>query len=187
MMATPFTEGDEVHMDDDRKKAAAARRESRQKGDDWMTWFFEVVPGFAYVLMLYIIGYLVLPSPTAGFKLGPFSITWVEFLYAFAGIIAVRELKRVSYAGVDNTREARLMTALANLQMILWAVATVVTVLHLNGLIVVENVWVRRGAEWVQVFATTQFFILAMLSRVQAWTAIFINAQTLKRTFTTGG
>ena len=40
-----------------------------------------VIPGFAYILALFVIGALVLPDPRATLiEVGPFKLSWVEII-----------------------------------------------------------------------------------------------------------
>ena len=65
-----------------------------------------LIPGFAYLLALFVIGALVLPDPRSTLiEVGPFKLSWVEIILLFSAVIASAEILKVSEPGVDNTGE----------------------------------------------------------------------------------
>jgi hypothetical protein len=80
------------------------------------------VPGFLYVLVLYIAGKFVFADPRAILlQWGEYQLTSVEVLMVAAAMVAMAEQLRVSHPGIDNTVEAILMAAVAALQVLLFA------------------------------------------------------------------
>ena len=76
------------------------------------------MPGFLYILILYIIGKYFFPDPRAtlvdflGYKL-----SWVEVLMTAAAIMAMAEQIKVAKPGVNNTTEVLLMGLIAIIQI----------------------------------------------------------------------
>jgi len=126
------------------------------------------VPGFAYILALYLAGSFVFPDVRAVlFEWGPYRFTWVEVLLVAAAITAIAEQLRVSHPGIDNTVEAILMVALAASQVLLLALGA-------------------AGVSVLAVFNNTEFLLLTLISLTQAVVAILVNARTLRRTIGVG-
>src|SRR5437667_8822221 len=83
---------------------------------------FKYVPGFAYILILYIVGKFIFPDPRATLvQWGEYHLSWVEVLMVGAAMMAMAEQLRVSHPGIDNTIEAILMAAIAGAQVLLFA------------------------------------------------------------------
>ena len=76
-----------------------------------------LIPGFAYLLALFVIGALVLPDPRATLiEVGPFTLSWVEIILLLSAVIASAEILKVSEPGVDNTGEVIAMGMVAVIQ-----------------------------------------------------------------------
>lgn len=130
---------------------------------------FRNIPGFLYILGLFIIGRLVFSDPRATLiQWGDYHLSWVEVLMVGAAMVAMAEQLRVSTPGVDNTIEALLMGAIAGLQVLLFALAA-------------------AGVTSLSIFNNTEFLMLTVISLTQAIVAVLINARTLRRTIGFGG
>jgi hypothetical protein len=125
---------------------------------------FRYIPGFVYVLILFIIGQLVFPDPRATlFDLGGYRLAWVEVLFVAAAIIAMAEQIKVAQPGVNNIVEVLLMGAVAVVQIVLFALAAA----KVPGL---------------GIFGNTEFLLLSIINVAQTAVAFQINAATLVRT-----
>jgi hypothetical protein len=122
------------------------------------------VPGFVYVLILYIIGKFVFFDPRATlFDIMGYRLSWVEVLLLAAAIVAMAEQVKVAKPGINNTTEVLLMGATAIIQILLFAL----------------------GAAKVQVlgiFDNTEFLLLTLINLAQTAVAYQINSATLMRT-----
>jgi hypothetical protein len=126
------------------------------------------LPGFVYVLVLYIAGKLIFADPRATLvQWGEYQISWVEVLLVGAAMMAMAEQLRVSHPGIDNTIEAILMAAVAAVQVLLFALGA-------------------AGVRPLGIFNNTEFLMLTLISMTQAVIAILINARTLRRTIGVG-
>lgn len=126
------------------------------------------VPGFAYILVLYVAGKLMFPDPRATLvQWGEYHLSWVEVLMVGAAMMAMAEQLRVSHPGIDNTIEAILMAAMAVVQVLLFALGA-------------------AGVRNLDIFNNTEFLMLTLISVTQAIVAIMINARTLRRTIGVG-
>jgi hypothetical protein len=126
------------------------------------------VPGFAYILVLYVAGKLMFPDPRATFvRWDGYHLSWVEVLMVGAAMMAMAEQLRVSHPGIDNTIEAILMAAMAVVQVLLFALGA-------------------AGVKNLDIFNNTEFLMLTLISVTQAIVAILINARTLRRTIGVG-
>ncbi len=129
---------------------------------------FKYVPGFMYILVIYIAGKFIFPDPRATLvNLGDYQLSWVEVLLVGAAIMAMAEQLRVSHPGIDNTVEAILMAAIAAIQVLLFALGA-------------------AGVGPLAIFNNTEFLLLTLISLTQAVVAILINARTLRRTIGVG-
>jgi hypothetical protein len=129
---------------------------------------FKYVPGFAYILVLFVAGKLIFPDPRATLvQLGEYHLSWVEVLMVGAAMMAMAEQLRVSHPGIDNTIEAILMAAIAGVQVLLFALAA-------------------ADVRPLRIFNNTEFLMLTLISMTQAIVAILINARTLRRTIGVG-
>ena len=129
---------------------------------------FKYIPGFLYILVLYIVGKFIFSDPRAILvEWGQYQLTWVEVLMVGAAMMAMAEQLRVSHPGIDNTVEAILMAAVAALQVLLFALGA-------------------AGVEVLAIFNNTEFLMLTLISATQAVVAILINARTLRRTIGVG-
>jgi hypothetical protein len=132
------------------------------------TSLFSYVPGFVYILVLFIAGKLIFPDPRATLvQWGEYHLSWVEVLMLGAAMMAMAEQLRVSHPGIDNTIEAILMAAIAGGQVLLFALAS-------------------AGVKNLAIFNNTEFIMLTLISMTQAIVAILINARTLRRTIGVG-
>jgi hypothetical protein len=126
------------------------------------------IPGFTYILILYILGTFVFGDPRATlFQVADYQISWVEVLLVLAAMVAMAEQLRVSHPGIDNTVEAILMAGIAGVQVLLFALSA-------------------AGVASLQIFNRTEFLMLTLISLTQAIVAIMINARTLRRTIGVG-
>jgi hypothetical protein len=126
------------------------------------------MPGFLFILALFIVGKFIFPDPRATLvEWGQYHLSWVEVLLVGAAMMAMAEQLRVSYPGVDNTIEAILMGAVAGIQVLLFALGA-------------------AGVEPLAIFNNTEFIMLTLISLTQAVVAILINARTLRRTIGVG-
>jgi hypothetical protein len=126
------------------------------------------IPGFVYILALYVAGRFVFPDPRAILlEVGEYQLTWVEVLFVGAAIMAMAEQLRVSHPGIDNTIEAILMAGVAAVQVLLFALGA-------------------AGVRPLGMFNNTEFLLLTAISMTQGVIAILINARTLRRTIGVG-
>jgi hypothetical protein len=126
------------------------------------------VPGFAYILVLYVAGKLMFPDPRVTLvQWNGYHLSWVEVLMVGAAMMAMAEQLRVSHPGIDNTIEAILMAAMAVVQVLLFALGA-------------------AGVKNLDIFNNTEFLMLTLISVTQAVVAIMINARTLRRTIGVG-
>jgi hypothetical protein len=126
------------------------------------------IPGFVYILALFIIGQFVFPDPrTTFFEIGGYQLAWVEVLLAAAAIMAMAEQVKVAEPGVNNTLEVLFMGAIAVIQIVLFALAAA----EVQDLIMFNN---------------TEFLLLTIINAAQTAVAYQINAATLLRTISSG-
>jgi len=126
------------------------------------------VPGFLYILALYLLGKFMFADPRATLiQWSEYQLTWVEVLMVAAAMMAIVEQMRVSHPGIDNTIEAILMVAVAAIQVLLFALGA-------------AGVWP------LGIFNNTEFLMLTVISVTQSVVAILINARTLRRTIGVG-
>jgi hypothetical protein len=129
---------------------------------------FKYVPGFLYILVLYVAGKFAFSDPRAILiQWSDYQLTWVEVLLVGAAMVAMAEQLRVSHPGIDNTVEAILMAAVAAVQVLLFALGA-------------------AGVQPLGIFNNTEFLLLTLISTTQAVVAILINARTLRRTIGVG-
>ena len=129
---------------------------------------FKYVPGFVYILILYVAGKYIFPDPRATLvQWGEYHLSWVEVLMVGAAMMAMAEQLRVSHPGIDNTIEAILMAAIAGVQVLFFALGA-------------------AGVKNLGIFNNTEFLMLTLISMTQAVVAILINARTLRRTIGVG-
>jgi hypothetical protein len=122
------------------------------------------IPGFTYILMLFVVGQLVFSDPRATlFDIAGYRLAWVEVLMVTAAIVAMAEQMKVSEPGVNNIYEVLLMGAMAVLQIVLFALAA-------------------AGVQGLAMFNNTEFLLLTIINLAQTVVAFQINAATLMRT-----
>jgi hypothetical protein len=133
-------------------------RRRRRKG------FLRYIPGFTYILVMFVIGQLVLADPRATIlDYAGYRLAWVEVLMVAAAIVAMAEQMKVSDPGVNNIYEVLLMGAIAVLQIVLFALAA-------------------AGVQRLAMFNNTEFLLLTVINVAQTVVAFQINAATLMRT-----
>ena len=153
MAADPDRVGATIRSNSDR----AHRRRARGGG-------LGLVPGFVYVLILYIVGQFIIPDARATlFDIWGYQLSWVEVLLFTAAIVAMTEQIKVAKSGINNTAEVLLMGAIAIIQVLLFALAAA-KVLVLG------------------IFNNTEFLLLTLINLAQTAVAYQINAATLMRT-----
>jgi hypothetical protein len=123
-----------------------------------------LVPGFLYILVLYIVGQFAFPDPRASlFDIWGYRLSWVEVLLFAAAIVAMVEQVKVAKPGINNTAEVLLMGAMAVIQILLFALAAV-------------------KVQALGIFDNTEFLLLTLINLAQTAVAYQINAATLMRT-----
>jgi len=126
--------------------------------------FFAYVPGFVYILVLFVVGQQIFADPRATlFNLGGYRLAWVEVLLLAAAIMAMAEQIKVATPGINNTNEVLLMGVIAIVQVVLFALAAA----KVQGLGMFDN---------------TEFLLLTLINVAQTAVAYQINAATLVRT-----
>jgi hypothetical protein len=125
-----------------------------------------LIPGFLYILALFIFGQLFFSDPRATiFDIGGYRIAWVEVLLVAAAIMAMAEQIKVASPGVNNTTEVLLMGAIAIIQVVLFALAA-------------------AKVRSLAIFDNTEFLLLTIINMAQTAVAYQINSATLMRTIT---
>jgi hypothetical protein len=123
-----------------------------------------LVPGFFYILILYIIGKYVFPDPRATlFDIFGYRLSWVEVLITAAAIMAMAEQIKVAKPGINNTTEVLLMGLIAIIQVLLFALGA-------------------AKVPSLAIFNNTEFLLLTLINLAQTAVAYQINAATLMRT-----
>ena len=98
---------DTGHMD-------AAVVSDADRGRRRRTHHLGLIPGFVYILALFIFGQLFFSDPRAIlFDFGGYRLAWVEVLLVTAAIMAMAEQIKVATPGVNNTTEVLLMGLIA--------------------------------------------------------------------------
>lgn len=125
------------------------------------------VPGFVYILILYITGKLVFSDPRATlFDFLGYRLSWVEVLLLAAAIVAMAEQIKVAKPGINNTTEVLLMGVIAIVQVLLFALGA-------------------AKVQALEIFNNTEFLLLTLINLAQTAVAYQINAATLMRTIST--
>jgi hypothetical protein len=123
-----------------------------------------LVPGFVYILALFIIGQIFFTNPRAILvDIGRYQLAWVEVLLVAAAIMAMAEQIKVATPGVNNTTEVLFMGAIAITQVVLFALAA-------------------AKVQSLAIFDNTEFLLLTIINLAQTAVAYQINAATLMRT-----
>src|SRR4051794_27778273 len=126
--------------------------------------YVALIPGFLYILLLFIIGQFFFANPRATlFNIGGYQLAWVEVLLVAAAIMAMAEQIKVATPGINNTTEVLLMGAMAMVQVVLFALAT-------------------AKVESLAIFDNTEFLLLTLINVAQTAVAYQINSATLVRT-----
>jgi hypothetical protein len=127
-----------------------------------------LIPGFVYILALYIVGQLFFTNPRATlFNIGGYQLAWVEVLLVAAAIMAMAEQIKVATPGVNNTTEVLFMGAIAIVQVVLFALAA-------------------AKVQSLAIFDNTEFLLLTIINMAQTAVAYQINSATLMRTISSG-
>src|SRR5262249_39096852 len=125
---------------------------------------FGLVPGFVFLLLLYIVGRFIFADPRAIlFDAWGYQLSWVEVLLFTAAVVAMAEQVKVARPGINNTTEVLLMGATAVVQILLFALAA-------------------AKVPALGIFNSTEFFLLTLINLAQTAVAHQINAVTLMRT-----
>src|SRR5882724_1288799 len=123
-----------------------------------------LVPGFVYILVLFIVGQVFFSDPrTILFNIGRYQLAWVEVLLVAAAIMAMAEQIKVATPGVNNTTEVLFMGAIAIIQIVLFALAA-------------------AKVQSLAIFDNTEFLLLTIINLAQTAVAYQINSATLMRT-----
>ena len=130
---------------------------------------FSLVPGFFYILILYIIGTYLFPDPRATlFDFLGYKLSWVEVLMVAAAIMAMAEQIKVAKPGINNTTEVLLMGLIAIIQILLFALGA-------------------AKVPALAIFDNTEFLLLTLINLAQTAVAYQINSATLMRTISPAG
>jgi hypothetical protein len=125
---------------------------------------FSLVPGFFYILIMYIIGTYFFPDPRATlFDFLGYKLSWVEVLMVAAAIMAMAEQIKVARPGINNTTEVLLMGLIAIIQILLFALGA-------------------AKVPALAIFDNTEFLLLTLINLAQTAVAYQINSATLMRT-----
>ena len=125
---------------------------------------FSLVPGFFYILILYIIGNYVFTDPRATlFDVLGYKLSWVEVLITAAAVMAMAEQIKVAKPGINNTTEVLLMGLIAIIQILLFALGA-------------------AKVPALAIFNNTEFLLLTLINLAQTAVAYQINSATLMRT-----
>jgi hypothetical protein len=151
----------DTHMD-------AAVVSDADRGRHRKSHLLGLMPGFVYILALFIFGQLFFSDPRAIlFDIGGYRIAWVEVLLVTAAIMAMAEQIKVASPGVNNTTEVLFMGAIAIIQVVLFALAA-------------------AKVQSLAMFDNTEFLLLTIINMAQTAVAYQINAATLMRTISSG-
>jgi hypothetical protein len=151
----------DTHMD-------AAVVSDADRGRHRKSHLLGLMPGFVYILALFIFGQLFFSDPRAIlFDIGGYRIAWVEVLLVTAAIMAMAEQIKVAIPGVNNTTEVLFMGAIAIIQVVLFALAA-------------------AKVQSLAIFDNTEFLLLTIINLAQTAVAYQINSATLMRTITSG-
>jgi hypothetical protein len=125
---------------------------------------FSIVPGFLYILILYILGTYFIADPRATLvDIFGYRLSWVEVLLTAAAIMAMAEQIKVAKPGINNTTQVLLMGLIAIIQLLLFALGAA-----------------RVPA--LAIFNNTEFLLLTIINLAQTAVAYQINSATLMRT-----
>ncbi len=128
------------------------------------TGVLRFIPGFVYILILYIVGKFAFSDPRAPlFDILGYQLSWVEILLLGAAVVAMAEQVKVARPGINNTTEVLLMGAIAIVQLLLFALGA-------------------AKVDALRMFDNTEFLILTLINLAQTAVAYQINSATLMRT-----
>ena len=147
-------------MSDQAAEAAVVGRDRAPKRGR----MFGLVPGFLYILILYIVGKYLIADPRATlFEIVGYRLSWVEVLITAAAIMAMAEQIKVAKPGINNTTEVLLMGLIAIVQIVLFALGA-------------------AKVPALAMFNNTEFLLLTLINVAQTAVAYQINSATLMRT-----
>ena len=130
--------------------------------------FLSVVPGFFYILIIYIVGKYLIADPRATlFDFLGYRLSWVEVLITAAAIMAMAEQIKVAKPGINNTTDVLFMGIVAIVQILLFALGA-------------------ANVPALAIFNNTEFLLLTFINLAQTAVAYQINAATLMRTISSG-
>jgi hypothetical protein len=130
---------------------------------------FGLVPGFLYILILYIVGKYLITDPRATLiEIVGYKLSWVEVLMTAAAIMAMAEQIKVAKPGINNTAEVLLMGLIAIVQIVLFALGA-------------------ANVPALAMFNNTEFLLLTLINVAQTAVAYQINSATLMRTISSSG
>ena len=145
----------------DVEAAVVGRNDHKTRRDNPL---FRYVPGFVFILALFIVGQLVFADPRATlFDINGYRLAWVEVLMVAAAIVAMAEQLKVAEPGVNNINEALLIGLVAVIQIVLFTLGA-------------------ADVAGFSMFANTEFGLLTVINVAQTVVAFQINAATLMRT-----
>ncbi len=148
--------------------AVIARRNDRTRAGTAGRRFMRLIPGFLFILILYVIGYFLFSDPrTPLFTIGPYALAWVEVLMVTAAVMAMFEQLKVSRPGENNIGIVLMIGVLAVVQIVLFTLGA-------------------AGVGWASIFGNTEFLLLTVINAAQTVVAFQINAATLMRTISSG-
>jgi len=155
-------------MDIGPSEAAVIARTSDRHGRRSRPGMWRFIPGFTFILILYIVGRLIFSDPRAPlFSLGGYELAWVEVLMVTAAVMAMFEQIKVSRPGENNIFEVLLIGLVAVVQIVLFALGA-------------------ANVQGLTMFGNTEFLLLTIINTAQTAVAFQINAATLMRTISSG-
>lgn len=147
-------------MTDQVEAAVVGRNDHARAGGS----FLRFMPGFVFILLLFIVGQLIFADPRKTlFDINGYRLAWVEVLMLAAAIVAMAEQLKVSKPGVNQINEALFIGLAAVVQIVLFTLGA-------------------AGVAGFSMFANTEFVLLTLINVAQTVVAFQINAATLMRT-----
>jgi len=147
-------------MTDQVEAAVVGRNDRARSGGS----FLRFMPGFVFILLLFIVGQLIFADPRKTlFDINGYRLAWVEVLMLAAAIVAMAEQLKVSKPGVNQINEALFIGLAAVVQIVLFTLGA-------------------AGVAGFSMFANTEFVLLTLINVAQTVVAFQINAATLMRT-----
>jgi len=147
-------------MTDQVEAAVVGRNDHARSGGS----IFRFMPGFVFILLLYLVGQLIFADPRKTlFDINGYRLAWVEVLMLAAAVVAMAEQLKVSKPGVNQINEALFIGLAAVVQIVLFTLGA-------------------AGVAGFSMFANTEFVLLTLINVAQTVVAFQINAATLMRT-----